>query len=296
MRLSKLESDVRTDFLKELISCIKQHSKEHLQSGTTDRSVLDAAYRHLHEHLQERREQFEALPTAAVCGGMTVGLLAELAANTAVLYLNGLIGFLYRMHQLAYQNISEGRFMTFLHHEEELFRFSVMDLLRAKCSASLPDLKKVIAKLYSNHSIKLVRVKNRLSTGNRDFLINFTFGSCPLICELQIGLKDSADEKSAYQDHYNHFLYELARSKFGPLSECALIVAYQNDVGAYFKKKTKRVKIKRDRLQLKPESVGGVMKIAGFEQISSDCVFLCSNCLEVSSSATKLLGCWKKRL
>jgi hypothetical protein len=27
------------------------------------------------------------------------------------------------------------------------------------------------------------------------------------MCELQVGLKDSSDDKQMFLDHYNHFLY-----------------------------------------------------------------------------------------
>lgn len=33
----------------------------------------------------------------------------------------------------------------------------------------------------------------------------------------------------------------------------------------------------------------------GFEKVDELCVYLCSNCLEVSSTATKLLGAWKRQ-
>jgi hypothetical protein len=76
----------------------------------------------------------------------------------------------------------------------------------------------VINKMNYNSNIKVLRIKNRLDTGNRDFLINFVFNDCKLICELQVGIKDRGDEKGTYQDHFNHFLYELRRAKFGCLS------------------------------------------------------------------------------
>jgi hypothetical protein len=38
-------------------------------------------------------------------------------------------------------------------------------------------------------------VKNRLETATRDFLINFAFKDCRLLCELQVGLKETEDTK-----------------------------------------------------------------------------------------------------
>jgi hypothetical protein len=47
----------------------------------------------------------------------------------------------------------------------------------------------VINNLLSNKDITIVRVKNRFDTGNRDYLINFVFKGCKLVCEVQVGLK-----------------------------------------------------------------------------------------------------------
>jgi hypothetical protein len=77
---------------------------------------------------------------------------------------------------------------------------------------------------------------------------------------VQVGLKDNSDEKSIYQDHYNHFLYELQRSKFGPLPECTLIIAYQAEIGAYFQKETKPLKKQKDRLVFVPTILNNMLK------------------------------------
>ena len=85
----------------------------------------------------------------------------------------------------------------------------------------------VINNLLSNKDITIMRVKNRFDTGNRDYLINFVFKGCKLVCEVQVGLKETIDEKSTSQQKFCHFLYTLCRSRFGPLSEAALIMDYQ---------------------------------------------------------------------
>jgi hypothetical protein len=56
-------------------------------------------------------------------------------------------------------------------------------------------MKKVLKNLQEHPDIQLVRVKNRLETANRDFLINFAFKDCRLLCELQVGLKETEDTK-----------------------------------------------------------------------------------------------------
>lgn len=42
--------------------------------------------------------------------------------------------------------------------------------------------------------------------------------NCAVLCEVQVGFKTKADEKMEFLDHFNHFLYELARSEYGPLA------------------------------------------------------------------------------
>jgi hypothetical protein len=75
------------------------------------------------------------------------------------------------------------------------------------------------------------------------------FKECKLICEVQIGLKETVDEKSNSQQKFSHFLYALCRSRFGPLSEAALIMDYQIEVGQYFKNMTKRLPREAKRLE-----------------------------------------------
>lgn len=68
-------------------------------------------------------------------------------------------------------------------------------------------MQQVINNIRSKEGVKIVKIRNRLATGNRDFLVNFMFGECKLICEVQIGLKDSGEAKGSYLNHFNHFLY-----------------------------------------------------------------------------------------
>jgi hypothetical protein len=84
--------------------------------------------------------------------------------------------------------------------------------------------------------IKVFKVRNRLDTGNRDFLINFIFKECKLHCEVQVGIRNRDDQKGTYLSYFSHFLYELNRTKFGCLTESAIIIANQLDIGTHFKK------------------------------------------------------------
>lgn len=79
-------------------------------------------------------------------------------------------------------------------------------------------------------TIKILRVKNRLSQATSDFLVNFAFKDekkCFLICEMQIGLKKGKNEESQshnYEYHFMHFLYEMARSPHGVVVELAVML------------------------------------------------------------------------
>ena len=40
-----------------------------------------------------------------------------------------------------------------------------------------------------------------------------------LTCEIQLAVTSTSDKKQELLDQYNHFLYELKRSKLGPITE-----------------------------------------------------------------------------
>ena len=50
-----------------------------------------------------------------------------------------------------------------------------MDLLRAKCNGTREQILKVYNNVKNNPKFKIIRVKNRLKTGNKDFLINLQY-------------------------------------------------------------------------------------------------------------------------
>jgi hypothetical protein len=233
--MNLLEAHMRTQYYKELVAVINGNRDKHFNNNSSDKSILDSAYKGLSDYIRERKKQFGYLPDSIVKSGMTVNLLSTLTYDIAVLYLKRQIAFLYQMHHLVYDKLVQGGVNRFIKPDDELITFSVSDLLRAKCSGTIEQIRQVINNIQQKEGVKIVKIRNRLATGNRDFLINFMFGECKLVCEVQVGLKDNSDNKGSYLDHFNHFLYELRRSKFGPLCESALIIANQVDIGAYFK-------------------------------------------------------------
>lgn len=91
-----------------------------------------------------------------------------------------------------------------------------------------------------------MRVKDRLNQGTRDILINAQYDN-GLVWEIQLAVTSHADKKQDLLDKYNHFLYELKRSKLGPLSECVSIWSSLEQRSIYFEqlilnKKTKSFK------------------------------------------------------
>jgi hypothetical protein len=80
------------------------------------------------------------------------------------------------MHQITYQKLLAENSTQFVAYDEEILPFGASDLLLAKCSGTIPQIRKVIDNIQKNPNIKIIRVKNKLGTGNTDFLINFTFG------------------------------------------------------------------------------------------------------------------------
>lgn len=119
----------------------------------------------------------------------------------------------------------------------ELVSFSISDLLRCKCTGSLKEIKEVWAKLSNHEQLKVYRVKNRLDTSNRDFLINVQLKGTPLLCEIQLAVTEKAsddDEKATYLNHFSHFFYELRRASYGPIAEAVIIKSYLTDFSKFF--------------------------------------------------------------
>lgn len=63
-------------------------------------------------------------------------------------------------------------------------------------------------KLSNHEKLTIYRVKNRMDTGNKDFLVNVKMNGTPLLCEIQLAIIDKEDdEKQEYLNHFSHFMY-----------------------------------------------------------------------------------------
>lgn len=79
---------------------------------------------------------------------------------------------------------------TVTFRDVQLVSFTVADLLRCKCSGTLEEIIEVYHNLTSNPLFTVYRVKNRIDTCNRDFLINVRMNGTPILCEIQLAIID----------------------------------------------------------------------------------------------------------
>ena len=67
--------------------------------------------------------------------------------------------------------------------------------------------------------LKIVRVKNRLRAGTNDILINVKFNDT-IISEVQLKVNNKQESRFiSCSNDFSHYIYELERSIFGPISE-----------------------------------------------------------------------------
>lgn len=100
---------------------------------------------------------------------------------------------------------------------------------------------------------KVVRIKDRLSLGTRDIMINAQINR-GLVCEIQLSVTSHSDKKQELLDSYNHFLYELKRSELGSIIENVSIWSNLEQRFSYFeqlinKKSRKRVALQATKVQ-----------------------------------------------
>ena len=137
---------------------------------------------------------------------------AHLSQNTktyAITYLNGLIHGLLRAAKSADSEIN-------------LVSFSSSDLLRSKCSSSEDKITGLynyinLFSTYRPEIFRVVKIKDRLDSFNKDVLINVVYRET-IVIEIQLNInKESRFLQSC--DLLNHMIYALQRAKFGPMAE-----------------------------------------------------------------------------
>jgi hypothetical protein len=103
-----------------------------------------------------------------------------------------------------------------------LLSFKIGDLMRCKCSSKEKEILRIyeeITRISKDHpeKLKIVRIKNRLRSGTNDILMNVRFNES-ILCEIQLAIKTTTSEFIKCSNMFHHYLYELQRSLFGPLT------------------------------------------------------------------------------
>ena len=70
--------------------------------------------------------------------------------------------------------------------------------------------------------LKIVRIKNRLKSTTHDILINVKYNN-EILCEIQLAIKNQTSDFIKCSNLFQHYIYELKRSTFGPLTELCSI-------------------------------------------------------------------------
>ncbi len=65
--------------------------------------------------------------------------------------------------------------------------------------------------------MRLVKVSNRLKRGTHDVVLTVKYRE--VLCEIQLSVTNKIHKLAEYSNAFNHYLYELKRSVFGPLTE-----------------------------------------------------------------------------
>lgn len=154
-----------------------------------------------------------------VCGKFATKTVNNLHSYI-VLYLNRLIHGLLTVSKELYENrlSTKARWTS----APDLITFSIGDLMRCKCSSKEREILMIYKELETlsetnSDIIKIIRVKNRLKLGTNDILINILFKQ-KYLCEIQLAVKSAQNKFIACSNQFNHYIYELGRTLFGPLT------------------------------------------------------------------------------
>ena len=161
-----------------------------------------------------------------------------------------------------------------------LVTFKIGDLLRCKCSSKELEAMSLFSELerishFHPETLRIVRVKNRLRRGTKDILVNLVYRNV-LLVEMQIAVNSSKSNFLDCSDKFNHYIYELQRSKFGPLTELCNIWMQCDMRADFYQKSAKQL---NDRLQKGHHCKG--------EQAELTLPFKCDSCHQYYSTLAK---------
>ena len=98
----------------------------------------------------------------------------------------------------------------------QLVTFRLGDLMRCKCSSKESEIGALYQEIMrvsdTNPDLwKVLRIKNRLSEGTKDILINLTYRK-EAIVEIQLQVDEAKSKFIIHSSGFKHYLYELSRS------------------------------------------------------------------------------------
>jgi hypothetical protein len=138
-----------------------------------------------------------------------------------ILYLNRIIHGLLTVSKDLYETklSSKSRWTS----PPDLITFKIGDLMRCKCSSKEREILKIFQELEhvsdkDPKKLKIIRVKNRLKLGTNDILVNILYKE-KYLCEIQLAVKSTTSKFIQCSNMFSHYIYELGRSLFGPLTE-----------------------------------------------------------------------------
>lgn len=112
--------------------------------------------------------------------------------------------------------------------------------MRCKCSSKETEIsaiyKEIMRISHSNPGLwKVNRIKNRLAQGTRDILINLVYRD-KMIVEVQLQVDEAKSHFIMCSSSFKHYLYELGRAEFGPVSEMSSIWMNHDNRSDFYRK------------------------------------------------------------
>lgn len=176
----------------------------------------------LSSHLKQGAD-YKNIPKHEYKIGFFCSKIQAAASSTLLSYLNKIIHILLL--------IPEELKKVHVHDEEyieniniNLITFKISDLFRCKIKSREAEIIRIFReiKLISDKGepFKIVRIKDRLNQGTRDIMVNVLFRGI-FLCEIQLAIEEYVETKQKSYDSFSHFLYEMHRSRLGPIMESA---------------------------------------------------------------------------
>ena len=154
-----------------------------------------------------------------------------------------------------------------------LISFFVDDLLRCRCYSQEEEITALYNELQRINKqrpelLKIVNVRSRLEYVTKDIKINLLYRN-KIVIEMQLGIKSERSRFIKYSNKFNHFIYELQRSGFGPIIELSNIWMTCDPRADYFAKKIHQM--------VPTKLIGPVCKLETVE-MKNHLPFKCGHC------------------